>query len=154
VSASELVTRVTKAQPTFKTAKGDPVVKPLDPTNDRYDVYDTVVPTTGISVRGPVPGMPISEALAKGFIGSKDVAFFSENNKFLQFLAKVAPGVQSGSVFHDSAIGQFFRTYRSFPNPGGIFTKLTIPPLFAVNYVALGVPQIAEDIQLVDDDAQ
>jgi len=172
VSASELVTRVNRGvRPTFKTASGEPVLKrnPLfakDSLCAGCDVIKPNSPNAGAGILATTEsqdfsgfvGRPLTQAVAAGF---KEPGFFAfaENNPILMFVAKVLPGFNSLSVFHDNLFGQFERAYPAFTSGGVNATLLgrialpaTIPPAFAFGSVALGVPQIDEDIRLVTDD--
>ena len=171
VSASELVTRVTKGiRPTLRTASGEPVLKrnpdAFDCSIFECDVGAPLSPNTGAGVFASLKdterfrsfiNRPLSEAVAAGF---REPGFFAfaENNPVLMFLAKVVPGVNSASVFHDKLFGQFERAYPAFTSGGenatllgGITLRASIPPAFAFDSLALGVPQIRENARLVTD---
>jgi len=81
--------------------------------------------------------------------------YFTGETGILGMLAKLVPGLNSSAVLHDAAFGQFERAI-GLSQEGllrNILLPTSIPPVFAGNFVALGVPQIVEDVQLVDDDA-
>ena len=68
----------------------------------------------------------------------------------LSFFAKTVSGLNSGAVFHDSSFGKLARNVSPiFENR--VILAATIPPFFAVQGVALGVPQIVDGVRNVDD---
>jgi len=169
VTASELVTRVTSARPTFKTASGSVRVKPSQRLIDRLakggrnlcaelDCDITAGgPNAGRLVRGNFEALinkTIPEAVRIAAMGNKQFVVpgffsFAENNPVLIFLAKVQPGVESASIFHDKLLGQLGREYSIFQND--FIVAATIPPAFAFDAVALGGLQIRDDVRLAED---
>jgi len=169
VSASELVTRVTKTRPTFRTAQGGARVKPSDAlikatkggcNTLRCDVIDSLSPNVGRSfLAGPkqanLVGRLVS-GLSKAEFNSltQTPGYFTGETGFLGTLAKLVPGLNSSAVLHDAAYGQFQRAV-GLSQGGildGILLPTTIPAVFAGNVVALGIPQLVDDVQLIAND--
>jgi len=156
VSASELVTRVTKTRPTFKTAKGEAVGKPIDGLLDcskiNCDVVDPRTPNVGNAffVRSKdFVNVAVSRIPWEALVNPP--GFFNGESGILSFFAKTVPGLNSGSVFHDSSFGQLARNISPIFNNKAVLAT-TIPPFFAVQGVALGVPQLADGVRNVENE--
>ena len=167
VSASELVTRVTGTRPTFRTARGGARVKPSKELIDKFgckvlrcDVIDSLSPNVGrafLTTDKNLVGRLVS-SLSKTEFNSiiQPPGYFTGETGILGTFAKLIPGLNSSAVLHDAAFGQFERAIGL--SQDGLLRNIlllptTIPPVFAGNIVALGVPQIVEDVQLADDNA-